>query len=174
LGVSTWIAEYFVQVRGSTASLGAFALSLFWIGLLVGRFSLSLAYRGSQQEYIVLGLAVLAAAALGMVLLVSSTWATAVAVLLTGLGFSGIYPLCVAIVGRYHRSGVAVGAVTTGGGVGSFTFPFLMAVLAQTVGIRGGFLFYLGLTIVLVGLAAAIIRLTSSAADPQASAAGAP
>jgi len=174
LGVSTWIAEYFVQVRGSAASVGAFAVALFWIGLFAGRFSLSLAYRGSQQEYIVLGLAVLAAAALGMVLLVSSTWATAVAVLLTGLGFSGIYPLCVAIVGRYHRSGVAVGAVTTGGGVGSFTFPFLMAVLAQTVGIRGGFLFYLGLAIVLVGLAAAIIRLTGRTADPQASAAGAP
>ncbi len=174
LGVSTWIAEYFVQVRGSAASVGAFALSLFWIGLLVGRFSLSVAYRGSRQEYIVLGLAVLSAAALGMVLLVSSTWATAVAVFLTGLGFSGIYPLSVAIVGRYHRSGVAVGAVTTGGGIGSFTFPFLMAVLAQTVGIRGGFLFYLGLTVVLVAIAAGIIRLTRSKVEPGASAAGAP
>jgi fucose permease len=172
LGVSTWTAEFFVKVRGSTAAAGAFALSLFWIGLLVGRFSLSVVYKGSRQEYIVLWLTILSAAGLGMVLLVSSTWATAAAVFLTGLGFSGIYPLCVAIVGRYHRSGVAVGAVTTGGGVGSFTFPFLMAVLAQTIGIRGGFWFYLGLTVVLVGLAAAIIRMTSRMPASEKSAAG--
>jgi fucose permease len=174
LGVSTWIAEYFVKVRGSAASVGAFAVSLFWIGLLVGRFSLSVLYKGSRQEYIVLELALLAAAGLGLVLVVSSTWATAVAVFLTGLGFSGIYPLSVAIVGRYSKSGVAVGAVTTGGGIGSFTFPFLMAVLAETVGIRGGFWFYLGLAIVLVALAAAIIRMTGRAETSGKSAAGSP
>ncbi|HTP59271.1 MAG TPA: MFS transporter, partial [Spirochaetia bacterium] len=98
-----------------------------------------------------------------LMLLVSSAGATAVAVFLTGLGFSGIYPLSVAIVGRYSKSGVAVGAVTTGGGVGSFTFPFLMAVLAETVGLRGGFWFYLGLAIVLVALSGALIRMTSRA-----------
>ncbi len=163
LGVSTWIAEYFVRARGATPSTGAFAVSLFWVGLLVGRFSLSVAYRGSHQEYPVLGLTILSAAALGMVLFVTSTWALSVAVFLTGLGFSGIYPLSIAIVGRYHRSGAAVGAVTTGGGVGSFTFPFLMALLAQTIGIRGGFWFYLGLAMVLVGMATAIIRATREA-----------
>jgi len=163
LGVSTWVAEYFVKIRGSTPSVGAYAVALFWIGLLAGRFSLSILYKGSRQEYIVLVLAVLAAAGLGVMLMVRSTWATAVAVFLTGLGFSGIYPLSVAIVGRFSRSGVAVGAVTTGGGVGSFTFPFLMAILAETVGIRGGFWFYLGLVIVLVALAGAIIRMTGRA-----------
>jgi fucose permease len=160
LGVSTWISEYFVRARGSTASLGAFAVSLFWVGLLVGRFSLSVAYKGSRQEYIVLGLTIIAAAALGLLLLVTSQWAIALAVFLAGLGFSGVYPLSVAIVGRYNRSGIAVGAVTTGGGVGSFTFPFLMAILAQTVGIRGGFWFYLGLVILLAALAVAIIKMT--------------
>jgi fucose permease len=169
LGVSTWTAEFFVKVRGATPAAGAFALSLFWIGLLVGRFTLSVAYKGSRQEYIILWLSILSAAGLGLVLLATSTWATAAAVFLTGLGFSGIYPLSVAIVGRYHRSGVAVGAVTTGGGVGSFTFPFLMAVLAQTIGIRGGFWFYLGLTVVLIGLAAAIIRMTNRLGAQQKS-----
>ncbi len=170
LGVSTWIAEYFVRAHGATTSMGAFAVSLFWIGLLVGRFSLSVGYRGSRQEYPVLALTILAAASLGMVLLVTSPWASALAVFLTGLGFSGIYPLSIAIVGRYHKSGVAVGAVTTGGGVGSFTFPFLMAVLAQTMGIRGGFWFYLGLAAVLVAFAAAIVRMTRPRPQPEKSA----
>lgn len=114
LGVSTWIAEYFVRALGATPATGAFAVSLFWIGLLVGRFSLSVLYRGSRQEYPVLGLTILSAAALGLILLATSTWGVAIAVFLTGLGFSGIYPLSIAIVGRFNKSGMAVGAVTTG------------------------------------------------------------
>jgi MFS transporter, FHS family, glucose/mannose:H+ symporter len=167
LGVSTWISEYFVRALGAAPAMGAFAVSLFWIGLLAGRFSLSVAYRGSRQEYPVLGLTILAAAALGLVLLVTSTWAVALAVFLTGVGFSGIYPLSIGIVGRFHRSGMAVGAVTTGGGVGSFTFPFLMALLAETVGIRGGFWFYLGLAVVLVGFAATIVHVTNRRPLPK-------
>jgi len=38
-----------------------------------------------------------------------------------------------------------------------------MAVLAETVGLRGGFWFYLGLAIVLVALSGALIRMTSRA-----------
>ncbi|HVO38453.1 MAG TPA: MFS transporter [Spirochaetia bacterium] len=157
LGVSTWISEYFVRVHGTAASMGAFAVSIFWIGLLAGRLTLSVAYQGSRQEYIVLGLALLSAAALGVILLVTSTSAVAFGVFLTGLGFSGIYPLLLVVVGRYHRSGMAVGTVTTGGGVGSFTFPFLMAVLAQRLGMRGGFWFYLGLSCVIAMLSVVLI-----------------
>ncbi len=170
LGVSTWVSEYFVRELGAPQSMGALSVSIFWVGMLAGRFSLSVAYRGSRQEYPVLGLTVLAAASLGLILLVTSTWAVALAVFLSGLGFSGIYPLSIAIVGRYHKSGMAVGAVTTGGGVGSFTFPFLMAVLAQTVGIRGGFWFYLGICVALAFLAVAILRVTSRSPLPETNA----
>lgn len=163
LGISTWISEYFVRALRASQFSGAIAVSIFWAGMLAGRFTLSVAYRGSRQEYVVLGLAALSAAAIGLILGLRSTWAVAAAVFLTGVGFSGIYPLSLAIVGRYHRTGMAVGAVTTGGGIGSFTFPFLMAVLAQTMGIRGGFWFYLGLAVVLVGIAALIIRTTRRA-----------
>jgi len=155
--VSTWISEYFVRVRGTATSMGAFAVSIFWIGLLAGRFTLSVAYQGSRQEYIVFGLALLSAAALGVILLVTSTWAVAFGVFLTGLGFSGIYPLLLVVVGRYYRSGMAVGTVTTGGGIGSFTFPFLMAVLAERLGMRGGFWFYLGLSCVIAMLSLVLI-----------------
>lgn len=163
LGISTWISEYFVRALRASQFSGAIAVSIFWAGMLAGRFTLSVAYRGSRQEYVVLGLAALSAAAIGLILVLRSTWLVAAAVFLTGVGFSGIYPLSLAIVGRYHRTGMAVGAVTTGGGIGSFTFPFLMAVLAQTMGIRGGFWFYLGLAVVLVGIAALIIRTTRRA-----------
>jgi fucose permease len=157
LGVSTWVSEYFVKVLSTTAATGAFSVSLFWLGLFTGRLGVSLLYKGSRQELILLGLSLLSAVALGFVLLASSTAAVAVGVFLTGLGLSALYPLVMAMVGRYFKSGFAVGAAATGGGLGSFTFPFLMAVLSESVGLRGGFWFYLGLTLLLVVLSLAIV-----------------
>jgi len=54
--------------------------------------------------------------------------------------------------GRYYVFG-------TGGGIGSFTFPFLMAMLAQAVGIRGGFIFYLGVCVLLAVMAGILARI---------------
>jgi fucose permease len=156
LGVSNWVSEYFVKVLSTTTSTGAYSVSLFWMGLLVGRLGVSV-YRGARQEYLVLALSVLSAAALGFVLLVSSTAAVAVGVFLTGLGLSALYPLVMTLIGRWFKSGFAVGTAATGGGLGSFTFPFLMAVVSESIGLRGGFWFYLGLTLVLVVLSLAIV-----------------
>ena len=94
-----------------------------------------------------------------VMLLVRSPAAVAVGVFLAGLGSSGVYPLLMAIVGRNFKSGVAVGAATTGGAMGAFVFPFLMAVLSQSVGVAGGFWFYLGLDLAMVALAAALLRI---------------
>jgi nitrate/nitrite transporter NarK len=44
------------------------------------------------------------------------------------------------LVGRWFRSGRAVGIVSTGGGIGSFVFPFLMGYLGQLTGIGTAFL----------------------------------
>jgi MFS family permease len=156
-------------VLSTTASTGAYSVSLFWMGIFVGRLGVSVFYRGTRQEYLILGLSLLAAAALGLVLLVSSTAAVAVGVFLTGLGLSALYPLAMNLVGRYFRSGVAVGTAATGGGLGSFTFPFLMAVVSESIGLRGGFWFYFGLTLVLVVLSLVIVAVTRrAAAAPEA------
>jgi fucose permease len=168
LGVSTWVSEYFVKVLSTTASTGAFSVSLFWLGLFTGRLGVSLLYKGSRQELILLALSLLSAIALGFVLLVSSTAAVAVGVFLTGLGLSALYPLVMTMVGRYFKSGFAVGTAATGGGLGSFTFPFLMAVLSESVGLRGGFWFYLGLTLVLVVLSFAIVAMAKRTPVPGA------
>jgi fucose permease len=157
LGISTWVSEYFVKVLATAASTGAYSVSLFWLGIFAGRLGVSVLYRGTRQEYVLLGLSLLSALSLGFVLLASSPAAVAVGVFLTGLGLSALYPLIMAMVGRYFKSGFAVGTAATGGGLGSFTFPFLMAVVSENIGLRGGFWFYLGLTLVLVALSIAVI-----------------
>jgi fucose permease len=159
IGVSSWVSEYFVKILGASASTGAYMVALFWTGLLIGRVAISYFYRGTRQELVMLGLASLSAVALLVVLLVRSTAAVASAIVLVGLGLSGFYPLAISVVGRYYKSSVAVGGVTTGGATGSVIFPFVMAVLSQTVGMRGGFWFYMGMNVVLMGLTVVLVRL---------------
>lgn len=93
-----------------------------------------------------------------MFLLLHSMVAAGIFVFLTGLGYSAIYPLVMALVGKHFKSGVAVGTASTGGGIGSFTFPFVIAVLFEVVGLRGGFGIYIIINILLVGISLAIIR----------------
>ena len=159
IGVFSWSSEYFVQVLGSAASQGAYAVALVWGGLFVGRLAVSFWYKGRRQEVLMLALSIFSAAMLLVVLLVHSTPAVVIALFLTGLGFSGFYPLAMSVVGRYYKSGVAVGTAATGGAAGSIMFPFLMSILSQTIGIRGGFWFYLGLNCILVILSGVLARM---------------
>jgi nitrate/nitrite transporter NarK len=56
---------------------------------------------------------------------------------------------------------VAVGVAGTGGGIGAFVFPFIMAAISDRFGISRGFYFYVALNFVMAGLllaAAAIVR----------------
>jgi fucose permease len=159
IGVSSWISEYSVKVLGAAASTGAFLVAAFWIGLFIGRLSISWLYKGRRQELIMLGISCLAAAALLAMLLVRSVGAVAALAPVIGLGLSGMYPLTITVVGKHHKSGVAVGTVTTGGATGAFIFPFIMALLAQTVGVQRGFWLYLGMNVALACLSLALVRM---------------
>jgi MFS family permease len=159
LGVSNWVSEYFVKVLAAPISTGAFAVSLFWLGLLAGRVGVSFGYKGTRQQVLLLILSAVSAAALLAFVLSRSMALAAVFVFLTGAGYSAIYPLVMALVGKLFKSGVAVGAASTGGGIGSFTFPFIVAALFEVMGLRGGFGIYAGMSAALAIISLAIMRL---------------
>ncbi len=169
IGVSSWSSEYAVKVLDVAASTAAFAVTLYWLGLLAGRLTISFAYRGSRPELLMLGLSGLGAVSLVAMLLARTAPALAVAVFAAGLGSSGFYPLGMSLLGRHFRSGVAVGTAATGGAAGAIAFPFLMAVVSQGVGIRSGFWFYFGMAVLLVAISISLVtmvrpRRTSNAA----------
>jgi len=159
IGVSSWSSEYVVKVLGVSATTAAFAVALFWLGLLAGRLGISFGYRGTRQELLMLALSVVSAVALMAVLIARSTAAVAAAVFIAGLGCSGFYPLGMSLLGKHFKSGVAVGTAATGGAAGSIAFPFMMALISQNVGIRSGFWFYLGMNVLLVVLSVFLVRL---------------
>jgi fucose permease len=159
LGTSNWISEYFVASLGLPATGAAFAVSVLWAGLLAGRLVISFAWRGQRHERLVLVLAAAGTVALPALLAARVPWLAFVLVFVAGLGLSGIYPLGISLTGQQFGTGMAVGIVTMGGGIGSFAFPFLMSGIAQAIGLRGGFLLFAALDLLLAVIALLIGRL---------------
>ncbi len=146
VGVSNWMAEYFVQTLGTSAATGAYMVSLFWVGLLAGRLLVAAFYRRENQAPLLLASSLFSTAALVLALLGGNVWWTAACFLACGMGLSAIYPVIVVLAGRYYpdEQGLAIGIISTGGGIGSFVFPFAMASLSDFWGIGRAFVFYAG------------------------------
>ena len=152
LSMSNWSAEYFVARLESSESVGAMMVAVLWIGLFVGRLGLSFFYHGTRQELVLLALNAASAFFLFCMLLSSSLVASTLYVFLIGIGLSGVYPLVMSLVGKSSQSTVAVGLVSTGGGIGSFSFPFILAFIADRLGIHRAFYFclFVGVAMVLL------------------------
>ncbi len=158
IGVANWISEYFMRELNAGIAASASVGSVFWAGILLGRLGLSFAYRGARQERILVLLCCASTLALLATVVSRRAVIAAVCVFLAGLAYSGVYPLVMVIVGRRFRDGVAIGIVTSGGGIGAFVFPFLIALFADQIGLQGAFLFCVGVNAVLAIAAFATLR----------------
>lgn len=151
LGVSNWVAEYFVAVFAYSPDASSMLVSLFWAGLLAGRFGVPLLYKGTRHDMLLVGLSALATIAIALLVLLGHVTPNSVAintgkvlVFLAGLGCSIYYPTVITILGKCfpHAQSQSIGFAATGGGIGAFAFPFLMSAIAQSWGIRAGFATY--------------------------------
>jgi fucose permease len=154
-GVSNWSAEYGVSLFGIDAARAAVLVSLFWGGLLAGRLLIPLAARRLPLATQLIGLCLMNAGMVVFVALARTPMMLALAVLLAGVGASSIYPLTVTIVGKQlkEQQSVGIGVMSTLGGIGSFSFPYIMALIAERSDLRAGFVFIaaMGGLLVLLG-----------------------
>ena len=166
LGVSNWVAEYFVAAFTYSAAASALLVSMFWAGLLAGRFGVPLLYKGARQDAVLVGLSILATVSIALLVLLGHIAATPLTagiaqgfVFLAGLGCSIYYPVVITLLGKCfpHAQSQAIGFAATGGGIGAFLFPFIMSAIAQSWGIRAGFatygVFAIAMTVAAYGMA---------------------
>jgi fucose permease len=150
IGISNWIAEYFVRIFSAGPAFASLTVSLFWIGVLAGRFGVPSLYRGQRQEIILVAFSLLLVAAtvalcaIGFTAAGSPLWVPATFTFLAGLGCSIIYPTIISIVGVTceKAQAEAISFAVAGGGSGLFAFPFLMSWISQGYGIKIGFASY--------------------------------
>ncbi|NLJ94232.1 MAG: MFS transporter [Clostridiaceae bacterium] len=148
LGISNWMAEYFFSIFGASSSYASFMVSLFWGGILVGRIGIPVFYKGDNNGALltlsgllmtisVIGLTVVGYLSGGQSLRIVAS----IFVALAGLGSAVIYPTVVTFVSSAfpNDQSVAIGFAATGGGIGSFVFPFIMSSVSASHGIVAGY-----------------------------------
>ena len=97
-------------------------------------------------------LTAVAAVAMTSTLLVTQPLAVSICAVLTGLGFSGIFPAVIALGGRAHPHYVAgaTSVMIAGAGIGNILIPWAMSVVADAAGLVAGMALYAGLCGVMV------------------------
>jgi fucose permease len=154
IGVSNWSGEYLVSRFGVSSVLGSVPVFLFWTGLLAGRALMPVLFRNTALRYQLYALTVFLTLSLGLAALAWSPVVAALSFLLAGLGCSSIYPLVMTLAARRltRRRSLGIGFISTGGGVGGFVFPFIVAFIAEALGIRAGFVVLAGLSLMLAAV----------------------
>ncbi|HLY78419.1 MAG TPA: MFS transporter, partial [Caulobacteraceae bacterium] len=160
MGIGGWLTKYMVSERRTTLTYAGNALSLYWMGLAAGRLMLSALSHRFGETALLLGLTVLSAIALPAGLLAPVPWLAVLCFTITGFGFSGIFPMVIALGGRHHPtdSAAITSVMITGAGIGGIVVPWMMSAIADAAGLTAGMVFYAVMGASMVGLTMLVIR----------------
>ena len=151
---NVWLAKYEIDVFGVGKATAGLAVTLFWVGLLIGRLIvIPLTRRLPPARILMVGSAVWALFALGVALSVSEAMSLVMS-FFAGVGASAGFPLILSFSARFPRwhAGVVFSSVIMAGAVGRIVFPYLVGPLAETVGFR----LAMGLAFLLAGALSAL------------------
>ncbi len=138
--LNVWLPKFQLEIFAVSDSRASLTVTLFWVGLAVGRLlTMPLTRRFAPARLLLACCSVMAVFAIGVALAPSSAASLALAVG-AGLGASASYGLIGSYVGRFPgwQSGVASSFFVLSGAVGGATLPYLLGPLAGAAGFRIG------------------------------------
>lgn len=153
---SDWSAVYMTQELGSSEALGAVAFAAFAVTMAIARFAADPLRGRVGNVVLVRGGSLIAAAGLGVALLVHEPAAAIAGFALLGLGLAPVVPIAFSAAGELNprATGRLVGRVATLGYVGSVAGPITIGWLAEATSLRTA----LGLVVVLAVVIAVSAR----------------
>jgi len=137
---SLWLVSFLVETRFSPIYYAGVGMVLFSVGMMVGRLMVGGISLRVDQTKVVLGLFLLLNTGLILLLTAWKLPTTLVYCFVTGLGFSGIFPLLLAMAGATFSSfqGTAVGLLGTAAGVGSTLLPLVISAVSLRTSLQVG------------------------------------
>ena len=159
--ISVWLAKFEADSFGASAAWAALAVTLFWAGIMVGRYltvSLTRRYRSSRLLACFAAVLAVFAVAVG----VSPVQALSqVSAFLCGLGASAIFSLISGYSSKFPGwyASVVYSAVMVAAMLGSTVFPYLTGPLAQSAGFRVAISFTAVPAVIVLGLSFVLHRL---------------
>lgn len=138
INLDIWLPKFQLDTFGASDTWAGLSVSLFWLGLVVGRLVLRpLTRRFSPSRILLFCACALAVMAIGVALAPTQTISLLLAVG-AGLGASASFGIIGSYSGRFPewQSGVASSVFVLAGGVGSMVFPYLTGPIASAGGFR--------------------------------------
>ncbi len=159
IGFTSWIYTQMYNVAGLPVQEAARAVSLFWIGMLIGRLiGIPLTQR-VRDEHILIGASALLSLTVALLLVFATNpLISMISVAMFGLFAGPIFSSALAMVGRRfpYAAGRLSGTLLAMGNIGVGTLPFIQGQVGR--GVDGGFIITLIAGIGLVGLAMLLAR----------------
>lgn len=164
-GMAFWFGAYFNNYPGhASGTLGAYTLSGYWGIMILGRY-LASRMHNSYNLFLKGGL-VLAFCSIIIALLFKGSAVSAVFFVLSGLGFSAVWPIIVTItaISYPEYNSTAMGIMMTSGAGGGAVVPLLTGVVTGYAGVELAFCIF-PVIILLILLALTGIRIPTSKTD---------
>ena len=128
-----WLSSYASRNSG-TRNLWAALPSVFWLGILIGRFLASLALLRLVPARLLGGCLVAAFSGTCLLLEASRPWSILAATALTGLALAPIFPLAVSSYSDSTKAEKSAGLIFSAGGLGGASIPALVGSVSQGSG----------------------------------------
>lgn len=170
MGLIGWITTYVQTEIQLHVLLGASMVSLFYVGLTIGRFVCGAIGERVGYGRMLLILSIGTAASYPLVVISQNPWVLGTGVFLSGLFFSGVFPTALAWSTRLYPSatGTITGILSTGMSIGGMTVPPLLGMIGDRMGLGFGMTVnYIGV-VLLVFVAMGLLRSQRSSTDKAA------
>lgn len=139
IGFASWIVEYLQKYKGWSISISSIALSLFFFGIMFGRFFCSFIIE--KIGYIKIMIYSISSAIICLALGAFGPKEISFLVPLTGLFISIIFPTTTAAVSEISKDNVSLrlGVLFAFAGIGGMLGPWLLGIVSDIIGINLGF-----------------------------------
>jgi fucose permease len=142
-GIYFWLVSFLKEVRSFPIFWAGLGLSLFSIGIGIGRLLSAWAVSKIGMTTVLSLLLLLLMGSLFSLLTITAEAWIGVSCFTAGVGCSGLFPGLLTLGGIHfpHLSGTAIGILGTAAGIGSTFMPWSMSWASQASGLKRGFLF---------------------------------
>ncbi len=135
---SSWMSTYIVKGLKGNLYLGGIAMAGYWGMITIGR--IVFAYLSQRNHYgrLLRILSIISLVFLFFLLMTDNIPLVILSFMGIGFGFSGIWPLVVAVVAKNieEMQATAIGVVVALGGTGALFFPWLFGIFSDYMGLR--------------------------------------
>ena len=138
--IAYWVVTYMYKGLGISYEIATNALSLFWIGMILGRFVMS-RILSSLNPFQVIQFSTLAAIFMAILVTLKTTPVLSVlGVGVFGLFLSGILPTCIGLMMDRHpeKSASVSGLLLVASGIGAIFVPVVVGFISDNFGLTWG------------------------------------